>query len=208
MTRDTFLRKFLKFIEDSAKDKIATNRRSTPTGDWKLFILDNVNLPRNGTNHQICQNLRDSKHTRTMGHPVQKYFSIVLRWICVAGITTVLTLLTIITGSNNNMPKISYMKAIDVYFAGCFFFVFCSLVEFTAVCYLDVAGEMDLMQSGDTAGTSSPDGNNRDEDQLNDSSIRIAQKEKYFLHDKPKVNYSHRKVSTNCFSYSNSHCTQ
>ena len=119
-----------------------------------------------------------------------------------------LTLLTIITGSNNNMPKINYMKAIDVYFAGCFFFVFCSLVEFTAVCYLDVAGEMELMQSGDTPGTSSPDGNNRDEDQLNDSNIRIAQKEKYFLHDKHKVNYSHRKVSTNCFSYSIcTHCT-
>ncbi|XP_075249837.1 gamma-aminobutyric acid receptor subunit rho-1-like isoform X2 [Convolutriloba macropyga] len=54
------------------------------------------------------------------------------------GITTVLTLLTIITGSNNNMPKISYMKAIDVYFAGCFFFVFCSLIEFAMVCYLNV----------------------------------------------------------------------
>ena len=49
-----------------------------------------------------------------------------------------MTLLTIITGSNNNMPKISYMKAIDVYFAGCFFFVFCSLIEFAMVCYLNV----------------------------------------------------------------------
>ncbi|XP_075252272.1 glycine receptor subunit alpha-2-like [Convolutriloba macropyga] len=53
------------------------------------------------------------------------------------GITTVLTLLTLISSTNANMPKISYMKAIDVYFAGCFLFVFASLIEFAAVCYLD-----------------------------------------------------------------------
>ncbi|XP_075251232.1 gamma-aminobutyric acid receptor subunit beta-like isoform X3 [Convolutriloba macropyga] len=53
------------------------------------------------------------------------------------GITTVLTLLTLISSTNANMPKISYMKAIDVYFASCFLFVFASLIEFAAVCYLD-----------------------------------------------------------------------
>ena len=61
----------------------------------------------------------------------------------ISGITTVLTLLTIITGSNNNMPKISYMKAIDVYFAGCFFFVFCSLIEFAMV---TIVAQMHLLE--------------------------------------------------------------
>ena len=53
------------------------------------------------------------------------------------GITTVLTLLTLISSTNANMPKISYMKAIDVYLAGCFLFVFASLIEFAVVCYMD-----------------------------------------------------------------------
>ena len=53
------------------------------------------------------------------------------------GITTVLTLLTLISSTNANMPKISYMKAIDVYFASCFLFVLASLIEFATVCYLD-----------------------------------------------------------------------
>ena len=48
-----------------------------------------------------------------------------------------LTLLTLISSTNANMPKISYMKAIDVYLAGCFLFVFASLIEFAVVCYMD-----------------------------------------------------------------------
>ena len=44
------------------------------------------------------------------------------------GVTTVLTMTTLISSANASLPKISYVKSIDAYLAFCFFMVFASLI--------------------------------------------------------------------------------
>lgn len=51
------------------------------------------------------------------------------------GITTVLTMTTISTGVRASLPRISYVKAIDIYLVMCFFFVFAALLEYAVVNY-------------------------------------------------------------------------
>ncbi|XP_047243187.1 gamma-aminobutyric acid receptor subunit rho-1-like isoform X3 [Girardinichthys multiradiatus] len=57
------------------------------------------------------------------------------------GITTVLTMSTIITGVNASMPRVSYIKAVDVYLWISFVFVFLSVIEYAAVNYLSTLQE-------------------------------------------------------------------
>ena len=42
---------------------------------------------------------------------------------------------TISTGVRSSLPRISYVKAIDIYLVMCFFFVFAALLEYAAVNY-------------------------------------------------------------------------
>ncbi|XP_053400442.1 glycine receptor subunit alphaZ1-like [Mercenaria mercenaria] len=49
------------------------------------------------------------------------------------GLLTVLTMTTQSAGARNNLPKVSYLKAIDVWMAVCLGFVFLGLVEFAYV---------------------------------------------------------------------------
>uniref|UniRef100_A0A1I8G8X9 Gamma-aminobutyric acid receptor subunit beta n=1 Tax=Macrostomum lignano TaxID=282301 RepID=A0A1I8G8X9_9PLAT len=51
------------------------------------------------------------------------------------GITTVLTMTTISTGVRSSLPRISYVKAIDIYLVMCFVFVFAALLEYAMVNY-------------------------------------------------------------------------
>ncbi|KAJ8298190.1 hypothetical protein KUTeg_024721 [Tegillarca granosa] len=51
------------------------------------------------------------------------------------GITTVLTMTTISNGVRSSLPRISYVKAIDIYMVMCFVFVFAALLEYAAVNY-------------------------------------------------------------------------
>ena len=44
------------------------------------------------------------------------------------GVTTVLTMTTLMSSTNAALPKISYIKAIDVYLGYCFVMVFASLL--------------------------------------------------------------------------------
>ena len=44
------------------------------------------------------------------------------------GVTTVLTITLLLVASNDAMPKISYLKAIDIYLAACFIMVFMALL--------------------------------------------------------------------------------
>ncbi|KAL1789553.1 gamma-aminobutyric acid receptor subunit beta-1 isoform X1 [Sigmodon hispidus] len=52
------------------------------------------------------------------------------------GITTVLTMTTISTHLRETLPKIPYVKAIDIYLMGCFVFVFLALLEYAFVNYI------------------------------------------------------------------------
>ncbi|XP_075256441.1 gamma-aminobutyric acid receptor subunit pi-like isoform X2 [Convolutriloba macropyga] len=51
-------------------------------------------------------------------------------------ITTVLSLITLIGSTNAELPNVSTIKALDVYFGICFLFVFGGLFEFATVIYL------------------------------------------------------------------------
>ena len=50
------------------------------------------------------------------------------------GVTTVLTMTTLISSTNASLPKISYVKSIDAYLAFCFFMVFASLIGKPRMC--------------------------------------------------------------------------
>ncbi|KAF0297500.1 Gamma-aminobutyric acid receptor subunit beta [Amphibalanus amphitrite] len=52
------------------------------------------------------------------------------------GVTTVLTMTTLMSSTNAALPKISYIKAIDVYMGTCFVMVFASLLEYAYVGYI------------------------------------------------------------------------
>lgn len=58
------------------------------------------------------------------------------------GITTVLTMSTIITGVSASMPQVSYVKAVDIYLWASFLFVFLSVIEYAAVNYFTTVEEM------------------------------------------------------------------
>jgi len=53
-----------------------------------------------------------------------------------SGITTVLTMTTINTHLRETLPKIPYVKAIDMYLMGCFVMVFLALLEYAFVNYI------------------------------------------------------------------------
>ncbi|KAH7731212.1 GABA-gated chloride channel receptor [Aphelenchoides avenae] len=52
------------------------------------------------------------------------------------GVTTVLTQTTLMTSTNASLPKVSYVKSLDIFLGVCFFIVFASLLEYAAVGYL------------------------------------------------------------------------
>ena len=49
------------------------------------------------------------------------------------GVTTILTMTTQSSGSTRALPRVSYVKAIDVWMSTCLFFVFAALLEFAIV---------------------------------------------------------------------------
>ncbi|TNM96412.1 hypothetical protein fugu_016073 [Takifugu bimaculatus] len=64
------------------------------------------------------------------------------------GITTVLTMSTIITGVSSSMPQVSYVKAVDIYLWTSFLFVFLSVIEYAAVNYCTTLEETRKMKRG------------------------------------------------------------
>jgi len=58
------------------------------------------------------------------------------------GVTTVLTMTTLMSSTNAALPKISYVKSIDIYLGTCFVMVFASLLEYAAVGYIAKRIEM------------------------------------------------------------------
>merc|ERR1719422_262404 len=98
--------------------------------------------------------LADVIFTRSMGYyMIQVYIPssliVVMSWVSFwlnrgaaparvgLGVTTVLTMTTLINSVNAALPKISYMKSIDIYLFVCFFMVFGALIEYACVGYTD-----------------------------------------------------------------------
>ncbi|KAM9565788.1 gamma-aminobutyric acid receptor subunit rho-3-like isoform 2-T2 [Guaruba guarouba] len=74
------------------------------------------------------------------------------------GITTVLTMSTIMTGVSASMPQVSYIKAVDVFLWTSFLFVFLSVIEYAAVNYLTTTEERkQLKKRGKASGMYSID---------------------------------------------------
>nr|CAB3248029.1 gamma-aminobutyric acid receptor subunit rho-2-like [Phallusia mammillata] len=67
------------------------------------------------------------------------------------GVTSVLTISTIITGLKSSLPKVSYLTAMDIYLWVCFLFVFSTVLEF---CVLNFFMTKQQKRSIDNMGTS------------------------------------------------------
>lgn len=52
-----------------------------------------------------------------------------------------LTMTTLITNTNSELPKINHLTALDVYLFTCFTLVFASLIEYAVVGYFDMVKE-------------------------------------------------------------------
>ncbi|KAI6201570.1 GABA-gated chloride channel receptor [Aphelenchoides besseyi] len=52
------------------------------------------------------------------------------------GVTTLLSQTTILTSTNASLPKVSYIKSLDIFLGMSFFLVFASLIEYAAIGYL------------------------------------------------------------------------
>ena len=63
------------------------------------------------------------------------------------GITTVLTMATLISSTNASLPKINYLKSVDVYLVACFFMVFASILEYACVSYIGRSDQSFLLSA-------------------------------------------------------------
>ena len=64
-----------------------------------------------------------------------------------SGVTTVLTLIFIIIEGKKDLPKVSYVTALDCFLAVCFIFVFSTLFEFALVHFYTKARTGDLNEN-------------------------------------------------------------
>uniref|UniRef100_A0A914CP80 Uncharacterized protein n=1 Tax=Acrobeloides nanus TaxID=290746 RepID=A0A914CP80_9BILA len=53
------------------------------------------------------------------------------------GVTTMLTMITLMTIMNDSMPKVSYVKSMDIFLLFCLVMIFASLVEYAVASYLN-----------------------------------------------------------------------
>ncbi|CAL7945249.1 unnamed protein product [Xylocopa violacea] len=58
-------------------------------------------------------------------------------------VTSMLTLVTMFTGLKSDIPPVAYVKALDVWMAGCMMFVFAALGEFVVVKVLDLRHQLE-----------------------------------------------------------------
>ena len=63
------------------------------------------------------------------------------------GVTTVLTMTTLMSSTNAALPKISYVKSIDVYLGTCFVMVFASLLGKYPLAYFSCTSRANLLRS-------------------------------------------------------------
>ncbi|VBB28963.1 unnamed protein product [Acanthocheilonema viteae] len=67
------------------------------------------------------------------------------------GVTTVLTMTTLMTSTNASLPKVSYVKSLDIFLQTCYFIVFASLLEYATIGYLMKRYRNSLMDNTATA---------------------------------------------------------
>jgi len=99
--------------------------------------------------------------------------------ICVTAILTLITMLGIV---NVNMPKVSYVKALDLYLFVCFIFVFLSLLEFIIVMNVDLQCYSNISS---------------DDNQLKEKCKRILYKRAGFRSPSNKYNTNNSMTSSN-----------
>ena len=63
----------------------------------------------------------------------RNYFTVAC--VLVTGITTVLTMTTLMVSARSSLPRASAIKALDVYFWICYVFVFAALIEYAFAHY-------------------------------------------------------------------------
>ncbi|XP_077256062.1 glycine receptor subunit alpha alkaliphile isoform X2 [Temnothorax americanus] len=62
-------------------------------------------------------------------------------------VTSMLTLVTMFTGLKSDIPPVAYIKALDIWMAGCMMFVFAALGEFVVVKVLDLRNDQNDSQN-------------------------------------------------------------
>ncbi|XP_070553726.1 glycine receptor subunit alphaZ1-like [Ptychodera flava] len=102
--------------------------------------------------HLVCEFSLDRELIfYVMEHYVPSCLLVILSWVSFwlsveatparasLGITTVLTLTTLSSSARNQLPKVSYTKAIDIWMLVCSIFVFAALLEFAVSSYFFLA---------------------------------------------------------------------
>nr|XP_002127661.1 gamma-aminobutyric acid receptor subunit rho-2 [Ciona intestinalis] len=67
------------------------------------------------------------------------------------GVTSVLTISTIIAGLKSSLPKVSYLTAMDIYLWACFLFVFSTVLEYCVLNYMMTQAGSEKSQVASTA---------------------------------------------------------
>jgi gamma-aminobutyric acid receptor subunit alpha len=78
---------------------------------------------------------------------IQIFLILLMRFGLSLGVTTVLTLIFVIIEGKKDLPKVSYLTALDWFLAVCFIFVFSTLFEFALVHYFTKARTGDLNEN-------------------------------------------------------------
>uniref|UniRef100_A0A2K6LBE4 Gamma-aminobutyric acid receptor subunit pi n=1 Tax=Rhinopithecus bieti TaxID=61621 RepID=A0A2K6LBE4_RHIBE len=80
--------------------------------------------------------VRGLEHLRLAQYTIERYFTLVTRSQQETGVTTVLSMTTLMIGSRTSLPNTNcFIKAIDVYLGICFSFVFGALLEYAVAHY-------------------------------------------------------------------------
>lgn len=90
------------------------------------------------------------------------------------GVTTVLTITTLTTSTIENLPKISYIKAIDIYLFTCFFMVFLSLIEYATVGFYETKRRSRMVKR-------------RDSEEDEEDEVTRHHQQQSLLHDTSKI---------------------
>jgi len=78
---------------------------------------------------------------------IEIFLIFLMRFGLSLGVTTVLTLIFVIIEGKKDLPKVSYLTALDWFLAVCFIFVFSTLFEFALVHYFTKARTGDLNEN-------------------------------------------------------------